>query len=412
MAIWWVNQRHTFDQEHAAGILWAPKFDKRGHRKSHWNTMTEVCPGDSVIHYASKVRALSVVTAAAVDALRPNDLSEDWDQDGWLIRTAYRQATQPVLLDEIPQQWRTSHSSSGGPFNVKGGVNQGYLFRLDDDFGGRFMERFADRFADMPVVLPAEANDSAANLLRRLLGEEITTVTGRCNRILDVQPPNVRLATDRSPDGQLVPIADLQAALTTLRTQGSVTIHPDDVGYRSAFIGAVLLTLPGVELRQGTPPIIAVRPPDALETVEHDRESFSYEGDLDRPVTATQRGEQARLRRLLFGSDTVATCALCGDTLPVRFLVAAHIKVRSLCTDEERRNLAHIAMPACQFGCDALYETGYISVDQDGKIVAATSESNDLLATRLSNLAGRACLSFTEESRHYFEWHYLNRFRR
>ncbi|WP_371781239.1 hypothetical protein [Streptosporangium subroseum] len=118
MSIWWVNQGRTFDQEQAAGILWAPKADKNGHRKSHWNTMIEVRPGDSVIHYASKVLALSVVTAAAIDAHRPSDLSDDWDRDGRLIRTAYRQATQPVLLAEIPQQWRTGHSSPGDPFNV------------------------------------------------------------------------------------------------------------------------------------------------------------------------------------------------------------------------------------------------------------------------------------------------------
>ncbi|WP_157519960.1 hypothetical protein [Herbidospora daliensis] len=413
MAVWWVNQRHTFDQELAAGILWAPKADRNGHRKSHWNTMTEVRPGDTVIHYASKaVVAVSVVTAAAVDARRPMDLPDDWDRDGRLVEAVYRRATRPVSLTEIPQQWRTGHSSPGGPFKRDGGVNQGYLFRVDDDFSDRFMHQFGDRFAGVSAALPAEANESATNVLRRLLGEELTTISGQRNRILEVQPPNVRVATSRSPEGKLIPIADVEAALARLQSRGSVTIHPDEVGYRSAFIGSVLLTFPGVELREGTPPVIAVRPPDAPDTPTQDQESLSYEGELDRPVTAAQRGEQARLRRRLFGSDTVAVCALCGDTFPVRFLVAAHIKMRSLCTDEERRDLAHIAMPACHFGCDALYETGYISVDQDGKVVAAAVENEDFLSARLLYLAGRACLSFTEGSRRYFAWHYDNRFRR
>jgi hypothetical protein len=102
---------------------------------------------------------------------------------------------------------------------------------------------------------------------------------------------------------------------------------------------------------------------------------------------------------------------LCGETYPIRFLVAAHIKMRRLCTDDEQRDLANVAMPACLFGCDALFETGYISVDEDGKIVAAASETDGPLADQLTRLEGRSCLSFTENSRRYFEWHHSTRFR-
>jgi hypothetical protein len=97
-------------------------------------------------------------------------------------------------------------------------------------------------------MLPAEAHETATTLLRRLLGVPLRTVTGRPNLIIEVQSNEVRVVTDRSQDGQPVPIQDVEIALSTLRQTGSVVIHPDELGYRSSFIGAVLLTLPGASV--------------------------------------------------------------------------------------------------------------------------------------------------------------------
>jgi hypothetical protein len=53
------------------------------------------------------------------------------------------------------------------------------------------------------------------------------------------------VGTAKSPQGQWVNITDVQAARDTLRRRGHVAISVKEVGYRSAFIGAVLSTLPG-----------------------------------------------------------------------------------------------------------------------------------------------------------------------
>jgi TIR domain len=108
-------------------------------------------------------------------------------------------------------------------------------------------------------ALPEDVRETAADLLRRLVGVPLTTLTGRPNRILAVSPPHVIVATERSPQGQRVPIADLERALGLLRRDGVVTITPAVIGHRSSFLGAVLLTLPGSQTT-GSPPRLTIGP--------------------------------------------------------------------------------------------------------------------------------------------------------
>ncbi len=64
----------------------------------------------------------------------------------------------------------------------------------------------------------------------------------------------------------------------------------------------------------------------------------------------------------------------------------------------------NIAMLACLFGCDALYELGYVVVGRHG-IVERGIRSSTNLEERLEALLDRRCFSFTSDSRKYFEWH-------
>ena len=108
-------------------------------------------------------------------------------------------------------------------------------------------------------ALNADVRETATDLLRQLVGVSLTTLTGRPNRILAVSPPHVIVATERSPQGQRVPIADLERALELLRRDGVVTITPKVIGHRSSFLGAVLLTLPGSQTT-GSPPRLTIGP--------------------------------------------------------------------------------------------------------------------------------------------------------
>ena len=95
--------------------------------------------------------------------------------------------------------------------------------------------------------------------LQSLVGMEIKTVTGRSNRVLRIEGDEVIVATSRSPAGKAVPIKWVQDAMDMLASDGEVTIDVETVGYRSAFIGAVLLTIPGATVLGTSPPRIVLR---------------------------------------------------------------------------------------------------------------------------------------------------------
>lgn len=88
-------------------------------------------------------------------------------------------------------------------------------------------------------------------VLSDLVGTSIATPTGRPNRVLRVSGDTVWVGTGKSPEGKPVKIEWVQAAADRLFEHGEIEISVPSVGYRSAFVGAVLATLPDtiVEVR-------------------------------------------------------------------------------------------------------------------------------------------------------------------
>lgn len=126
-------------------------------------------------------------------------------------------------------------------------------------------------------------------------------------------------------------------------------------------------------------------------------------GPSDKLTLAAVRTEQRYLRNQqlqLRGSS----CSLCGHSYPDEFLVAAHIKPRSKCSERERIDTRNVSMLACLFGCDALFERGYLTVDADGTIGTGKTKRGQV-QHYLRNLLGRICLAHDERSRDYFAWH-------
>jgi hypothetical protein len=126
----------------------------------------------------------------------------------------------------------------------------------------------------------------------------------------------------------------------------------------------------------------------------------------DVPVTGRARTEARLFRQHLFAQKTSDVCEICGRSLPVSSLVAAHIKKRANCSPQERLDL-NVVMRACRFGCDELFERGYVIVDNEGAIREgdALVQSNDDTRKIAMPLLGTNCLAFREDTRGYFQYH-------
>ena len=109
---------------------------------------------------------------------------------------------------------------------------------------------------------------------RLLVGSSVFTLAeGRENRVLAVDHGGVTVGTDKSPDGERVPLDDLRNAATRLFRDGEVQVSVASLGHRSSFLGAFLATLSNVET--ATDPlrlmVTATRPPVVPEHVRRQR---------------------------------------------------------------------------------------------------------------------------------------------
>ncbi|MED3882808.1 HNH endonuclease [Priestia megaterium] len=126
---------------------------------------------------------------------------------------------------------------------------------------------------------------------------------------------------------------------------------------------------------------------------------------LDKEILAKMRTEQNFLRRHLFNNKKTGTCGICSKELPVEFLIASHIKKRANCSIEEKQDFRNIVMPMCKFGCDDLYEKGFIGI-QEGKVVVLKEHNlTPFVKGYIESIEGENCNHWHAGTINYFNWH-------
>ena len=136
-------------------------------------------------------------------------------------------------------------------------------------------------------------------------------------------------------------------------------------------------------------------------------ESVIAHGDANSLAIVSIRKEQSKLRQVLIPEEK-GLCDICGTEYASTFLVAAHIKPRSQCSEIEIWDIPRVAMTACLFGCDASFERGYVAVKNGCLWLSDGARSAPALAAKFQPLVGRVVDKY-ETSGEYFDWHYSNK---
>lgn len=140
------------------------------------------------------------------------------------------------------------------------------------------------------------------------------------------------------------------------------------------------------------------------ESLENLKAYLDNNEGLDKEILSKRRVEQGILRRVLFNQQPTFICCICQREYLTSFMVAAHIKKRSECNREERLDINNIVVPMCKFGCDDLYEHGYISVDK-GVVTIINDNVTRPMLEHMKEIKGNVCSYWKSETAQYFQWH-------
>ena len=145
-------------------------------------------------------------------------------------------------------------------------------------------------------------------------------------------------------------------------------------------------------------------PEVSLENRTAEQKRLEGDRELDVKGGGSYRKEQSFLRANLFRDTPIAKCCMCGENYPVRFLVAAHIKKRLECSLEEKKDFDNIVAPMCKFGCDELFEKGYIFVEEGTVKSRQKLPTTNRVKTYIQSITSKRCLAWNARSASYFRW--------
>jgi 5-methylcytosine-specific restriction enzyme B len=152
--VWFVCQGSTFTEERGKKFLWAPKLDKNGKPKLYWENMKNVKKGDVIFNYSKGIRGVSLAKNDCYNAENPESNSV-WGKDGFRVDIDLYEFKRVIDIDELKRKKAdldiALNNIANKPFNIDGGVNQGYLYEFSIEAGKIIRKLYGKPFINLEI---------------------------------------------------------------------------------------------------------------------------------------------------------------------------------------------------------------------------------------------------------------------
>ena len=136
--VWFVTQGATFTAEKGMKFLWAPKKAKDGNSRFFWENLLKVKKGDIIFHFSEGVKGVSIAKSDGYSS-NNEEISSKWSAEGFKVDVEITLLEPVIFRDQLVNKKndlnRYLNSISNKPFNITGGVNQGYLYEFNKEAG-------------------------------------------------------------------------------------------------------------------------------------------------------------------------------------------------------------------------------------------------------------------------------------
>lgn len=229
MAVYYVFQGETYNEERAGGYIWSPQLNKNGGRNAGYTMMTNVKKGDFILHNSNgKVLAISIAKEDFYEATQPRELavaetSVEWNDEGYRVDTEYYDLEVPLYTTNY-REWLEHHYIEGSAFTRAGRGKQQYLCHLADEHAIFLLEKAIELQKDIQVL--GHLKDALADIVDDKSSEydavEIETINEIVEYIVVHTKPEwsgvkeIQVMTKSPNTGREVPKRDPQRAADAL----------------------------------------------------------------------------------------------------------------------------------------------------------------------------------------------------
>lgn len=143
---WFVAQGDSYKDPDSKRYLGAPRLDKSGSTKVYWENMKKVKANDLIFNYSNKeIRGFSIANTDCIEGKNP--FTSKWNEDGYTVGIDHfpfkrKETVNNQELIEVKDKLQDAlYGIDYKPFNINGGVNQGYLYQFSREAASILMER-------------------------------------------------------------------------------------------------------------------------------------------------------------------------------------------------------------------------------------------------------------------------------